>query len=183
VKKNLFPTPAAEVLEALKKRGASFFAELARSTGRLPSEVEDALWELVTRRAGNRRGFGKPAVACGSQTPSREGQGRSARPRHAAGRWACCGRSPPAGGFERGFCEQLLLRWGVVFSRTAGARSSGPVCAICGDPAALEARARITRRAAEIQFARRCMIGTVSRSGDARAVQLDGVRLASCSPS
>jgi len=32
-----------EILTQLEKRGASFFAELTRSTGRLPSEVEDGL--------------------------------------------------------------------------------------------------------------------------------------------
>ena len=31
----------------LETRGASFFADLVRATGRLASEVEDALWELV----------------------------------------------------------------------------------------------------------------------------------------
>ena len=39
--------PAREVLAALQTRGASFFHELARNTGRPSSEVEDALWELV----------------------------------------------------------------------------------------------------------------------------------------
>ena len=35
--------PAREVLAAIEAQGASFFADLARSTGRLASEVEDAL--------------------------------------------------------------------------------------------------------------------------------------------
>jgi hypothetical protein len=30
----------------LQERGASFFAEIARETGHLQSQVEDALWEL-----------------------------------------------------------------------------------------------------------------------------------------
>jgi len=38
---------ARAVAEALERRGASFFAELVASTRRLPSEVEDALWELL----------------------------------------------------------------------------------------------------------------------------------------
>src|SRR5439155_7877173 len=33
--------PTRDILSALEKRGASFFAELVRATGRLPSEVED----------------------------------------------------------------------------------------------------------------------------------------------
>src|SRR5262249_53394022 len=40
--------PAREVANALRSRGASFLPELVRATGRLPSEVEDALWELAT---------------------------------------------------------------------------------------------------------------------------------------
>ena len=39
--------PARAVLEVLEQRGASFFNELVRATGRLASEVEDGLWELV----------------------------------------------------------------------------------------------------------------------------------------
>jgi ATP-dependent Lhr-like helicase len=40
---------ARDVAQALERRGASFFAELQASTRRLPSEVEDALWELLAR--------------------------------------------------------------------------------------------------------------------------------------
>src|SRR5207244_13268162 len=38
---------ADEVLSYLSTRGASFLADIARGVHRLPSEVEDALWELV----------------------------------------------------------------------------------------------------------------------------------------
>jgi ATP-dependent Lhr-like helicase len=38
---------AASVLEFLATRGASFLGDIARGVHRLPSEVEDALWELV----------------------------------------------------------------------------------------------------------------------------------------
>jgi ATP-dependent Lhr-like helicase len=40
---------ARDVMAALERRGASFFAELQASTRRLPTEVEDALWELLAR--------------------------------------------------------------------------------------------------------------------------------------
>ncbi len=39
--------PAHDVHTALESHGASFFNELVRATGRLASEVEDGLWELV----------------------------------------------------------------------------------------------------------------------------------------
>jgi ATP-dependent Lhr-like helicase len=41
-----------DVLEPLRARGASFFSELVRDTGRAASDVEDALWELT---AGQRK--------------------------------------------------------------------------------------------------------------------------------
>src|SRR5439155_1636784 len=42
------PSAAREVAEFLAGRGASFLPEIARGTGRLPAEVEDALWDLVS---------------------------------------------------------------------------------------------------------------------------------------
>ena len=42
-------SPAArDVLAYLRQRGASFFADIVRGTGKLKAEVETALWELVT---------------------------------------------------------------------------------------------------------------------------------------
>src|SRR5450432_513704 len=38
---------ARQVLDFLRQRGASFFADIVRGTGRLKAEVETALWELV----------------------------------------------------------------------------------------------------------------------------------------
>jgi ATP-dependent Lhr-like helicase len=40
---------AADVLEALEARGASFRSELATSSRRLPVEVDEGLWDLVAR--------------------------------------------------------------------------------------------------------------------------------------
>jgi ATP-dependent Lhr-like helicase len=39
--------PARDVAEALKQYGACFLSDLAQRTGRLPIQVEEALWELV----------------------------------------------------------------------------------------------------------------------------------------
>jgi ATP-dependent helicase Lhr and Lhr-like helicase len=41
--------PALDIVSALERRGASFFNELVSSTRRLPTEIEDALWELLAR--------------------------------------------------------------------------------------------------------------------------------------
>jgi ATP-dependent Lhr-like helicase len=40
---------AADVLEALRSRGACFRPELATLSGRLPAEVDEGLWDLVAR--------------------------------------------------------------------------------------------------------------------------------------
>ncbi|MEX2300858.1 MAG: DEAD/DEAH box helicase [Bryobacterales bacterium] len=80
--------PAQEVLKALEARGASFFADLVRATRRLPSEVEDGLWELVAAGLVTADGFENLRALLDPKRRRGEGRGRTARPRHAAGRWA-----------------------------------------------------------------------------------------------
>jgi len=53
----LLSHPARDVYIALEKRGALFFNELVRATGRLASEVEDGLWELVAAGQVTADGF------------------------------------------------------------------------------------------------------------------------------
>ncbi len=80
--------PAGDVLAALEARGASFFTDLVRATRRLPSEVEDGLWELVAAGLVTADGFENLRALVDPKRRRGEGRGRSARPRHAAGRWA-----------------------------------------------------------------------------------------------
>jgi ATP-dependent Lhr-like helicase len=80
--------PAREVLAALTSHGASFLAELVRATGRLTSEVEDGLWELVAAGLVSADGFDNLRALVDPKRRRGEGRGRSSRPRHAAGRWA-----------------------------------------------------------------------------------------------
>jgi len=105
-----------EVLDVLQQRGASFFADLTRATGRLSSEVEDALWELVAAGRVTADGFENLRSLVDPKRRRGEGRGRTARPRHAAGRWALLrtGAEQPRTPNEA-FANQLLLRWGVVF--------------------------------------------------------------------
>jgi ATP-dependent Lhr-like helicase len=79
--------PAREILTALESRGASFFNDLVRSTGRLPSEIEDGLWELVAAGLVTADGFENLRALTDPKRRRGEGRGRTARPRHAAGRW------------------------------------------------------------------------------------------------
>ena len=109
--------PAREVLAELRRRGASFFAELTRGTHRLASEVEDALWELVTAGLVTADGFENLRALLDPKRRRGEGRGRSARPRHAAGRWDLLrpAGAPQEGSHHDRFARQFLLRWGVVF--------------------------------------------------------------------
>jgi ATP-dependent helicase Lhr and Lhr-like helicase len=113
---------AQEVLAALEAERALFFGDLARFTHRLPSELEDALWELVAAGLVTADGFENLRALI---DPKRRG-GRRGRPRHSAGRWALV----PRGDSERSdrvekWAEQLLNRWGVLLrdllAREAGA--------------------------------------------------------------
>ena len=117
--------PAQAVLEQLEMRGASFLPDLVRVTGRLPSEVEDGLWELVAAGLVTADGFDNLRALIDPKRRRGEGRFRMARPRHAAGRWALLrpgegDPAPPPGATQRGaavetFARQLLQRWGVVF--------------------------------------------------------------------
>jgi ATP-dependent Lhr-like helicase len=120
--------PAREVLAELQQRGASFFPELARATGRLASEVEDALWELVAAGLVTADGFENLRALVDPKRRRGEGRGRLARPRHAAGRWALLRRSAaPAGEISpASFARQLLQRWGVVFRDLAARETLAP---------------------------------------------------------
>jgi len=109
--------PARDILVALENHGASFFIDLARQTHRLPSEVEDGLWELLAGGFVTADGFDNLRALIDPKRRRGEGRASNKRPRHAAGRWALL--RPVAAGvsseerIER-FGRQLLLRWGVL---------------------------------------------------------------------
>ncbi len=109
---------AREVLTQLQSRGACFFNDLVRGTGRLPSEVEDGLWEVVAAGLVTADGFENLRSLVDPKRRRGEGRGRYARPRHAAGRWALV-RHAPTGLTDDAravaFADQLLERWGVIF--------------------------------------------------------------------
>jgi ATP-dependent Lhr-like helicase len=109
---------AGEVLAQLRERGASFFNDLVRSTGRLASEVEDGLWELVAAGIVTADGFENLRSLVDPKRRRGEGRGRHSRPRHAAGRWALVRHAANLATTDAraaAFADQLLLRWGVIF--------------------------------------------------------------------
>jgi ATP-dependent helicase Lhr and Lhr-like helicase len=112
--------PAREVLQALERNGASFFVDLPRQTGRLASEVEDGLWELLAGGFVTADGFDNLRALIDPKRRRGEGRGSQKRPRHAAGRWALLRNT---GNTEHNisreerverFARQLLARWGVL---------------------------------------------------------------------
>jgi len=111
--------PAREALAALEANGACFFGDLTRATGRLASEMEDALWELVAAGLVTADSFENLRALLDPKRRAGQGRGRSSRPRHAPGRWALLHRAPANGDRAEAFAHQLLLRWGVVFRDAA----------------------------------------------------------------
>jgi ATP-dependent Lhr-like helicase len=118
----------AEILDILDRQGASFAADLASATRRLPDDVERGLWDGVTRGLIMCDGFGaiRARIAGGRQRPPTgrprlSRLGRMPQPTAAsAGRWALVPAPPAGAGSDRdelaeAVAEQLLRRWGVVF--------------------------------------------------------------------
>ena len=120
---------ARKVYDALAARGASFFPDLVRETKRLPSEVEDALWELTAGGLVTADGFENLRALIDPKRRRGEGRGTRHRPRHAAGRWALVTRSSiviAPDDRTRRFAQQLLLRWGVLFRDLLARESVSP---------------------------------------------------------
>jgi len=120
---------ARAVLTEIEQRGASFFRDLVRATGRLASEVEDGLWELVAAGLVTADGFENLRSLVDPKRRRGEGRGRLARPRHAVGRWALVRHPSNAVTHEvraKAFAEQLLARWGVLFRDLLARESLAP---------------------------------------------------------
>jgi ATP-dependent Lhr-like helicase len=108
---------ARQVLDFLRQRGASFFADVVRGTGKLKAEVETALWELVAGGLITADGFDNLRSLIDPKRRAGQGSGRMARPRHSSGRWALLHTDD---GVEKNrsvesACWMLLKRYGVVF--------------------------------------------------------------------
>jgi ATP-dependent helicase Lhr and Lhr-like helicase len=112
-----FLSPVAQsVLELLKQRGALFFPDIVRATGRLKAEIETGLWELVAAGLVTADGFENLRALVTPKNASGNGIGKVRRPRHAPGRWSLLHTD----GADRdrsveSCCWMLLRRYGVVF--------------------------------------------------------------------
>jgi ATP-dependent Lhr-like helicase len=114
--KGLSPV-AREVMDFLRQRGASFFADIVRGTGKLKSEVETGLWELVAAGLVTADGFDNLRSLIDPKRRAGQGTGKSNRPRHSSGRWSLLypleGEDPTRA--LESVCKMLLERYGVVF--------------------------------------------------------------------
>ena len=120
---------ATEVLDLLERWGASFFDELVQLSGRLPVEVEQGLWELVSAGQVTADGFaGLRALIDPRQRNSgrhRRKWQRKRRQALASGRWTLLrplsalqrgGKSASFWGEELEPLAWLMLkRWGILF--------------------------------------------------------------------
>ncbi|REK09911.1 MAG: DEAD/DEAH box helicase [Planctomycetota bacterium] len=123
---------AEAVLEALRSRGALFFAELKSLTQLLPTQLEEALRELAACGLVSSDGFA--AVRAIAKT----GDGRTTRrrtrhvthgPAAAVGRWSLFPGPVHAASREQyleAWCRQLLRRYGVVFRDVLVREASAP---------------------------------------------------------
>ena len=108
---------ARQVLDFLRQRGASFFADIVRGTDKLKAEVETALWELVAAGVVTADGFDNLRSLIDPKRRAGQGSGRSARPRHSSGRWALLftDQAVERNRAVEATCWMLLKRYGIVF--------------------------------------------------------------------
>ncbi len=119
------PGRTADVLDALRQHGALFRPDLAARTGRLPSEVDEALWDGVARGLITADGFRAVRSLLRSRSrpsyPPRRGLRGGLRRSPGtgpAGRWSLLPEPMPPGDpdeLAEAAAEQLIVRWGVVF--------------------------------------------------------------------
>jgi len=114
---NSFLSPVAQaVLELLKQRGALFFPDMVRATGRLKAEIETGLWELVAAGLVTADGFENLRALVTPKSAAGSGSGKARRPRHAPGRWSLLHtESADRDRSVESCCWMLLRRYGVVF--------------------------------------------------------------------
>jgi len=116
------------VLEFLRQRGASFFADIVRGTGKLKAEIETGLWELVAAGLVTADGFDNLRALIDPKRRAGQGNGRSTRPRHSTGRWSLLHAELAA---ERNraveaACWMLLRRYGIVIRDLLARESNLP---------------------------------------------------------
>ena len=124
---------AKEILAVLSARGACFPSDLVAGTGRLPSDVEEALWLLVA--AGRVTADSVEALRTRiTRTKGSHNQGRRsartrrrpARPRIGYSRWSVLQALAPVEDDIEAKARQLLQRYGVLFPELLARETMAP---------------------------------------------------------
>jgi ATP-dependent Lhr-like helicase len=108
---------AVSVLNFLRRRGASFFTDIVRGTGKLKDEVETGLWELVGAGVLTADGFDNLRSLIDPKQRSEACTGRNAISRRHGGRWSLLYPGEPVEHAKalEATCWMLLRRYGIVF--------------------------------------------------------------------
>jgi ATP-dependent helicase Lhr and Lhr-like helicase len=116
------------VTDFLRRRGASFFADIVRGTGKLKAEIETALWELVAAGLVTADGFDNLRALINPARRASPGSPKVAKPRHSAGRWSLLYTVEAADRSKtlEAICRVLLRRYGVVFREVLARESNLP---------------------------------------------------------
>jgi ATP-dependent Lhr-like helicase len=128
---------SADILSALRDRGACFRSELATATGRLGTEIDEGLWDLVARGIVTADAFSAVRSLLSTRSRRRSSVSRGSARRAALGRqramtgtgigegrWSLLPEAdstatgdeggPPSEEMAEAVAWQLLARWGVV---------------------------------------------------------------------
>jgi len=116
------------VADFLRRRGASFFADIVRGTGKLKAEIETALWELVAAGLVTADGFENLRSLINPSRRAAPGTPKIAKPRHSTGRWSLlyAAEVTDRNKVVEAMCEMLLRRYGVVFREVLARESNLP---------------------------------------------------------
>ena len=119
-----------EVLAHLSQAGASFMQDIVTSTGRLPSDVEDALWRLAAAGLVTSDGFtavrGMINGTAKKQPRRAPTYGRGLRRRVPSSRWSLLQGGIGMDDVVEARAWQLLRRYGVVFPELLMRESNAP---------------------------------------------------------
>ncbi len=119
---------ARTVADFLRRRGASFFADIVRGTGKLKAEIETALWELVAAGLVTADGFENLRTLITPSHRATHGAPKVAKPRHSTGRWSLLYAAEVTDRSKavEAMCQMLLRRYGVVFREVLARESNLP---------------------------------------------------------
>ena len=122
--------PARDVLDFLRRRGASFFAEIGSATRHLASEVEDALWQLVAAGLVTADSFAAlRSLVTGETRRMEHSRRRRRQPRRTrAGRWSLLEATGDGPGNRTDFwAQQYMRRYGVFCRELLVRETSAPL--------------------------------------------------------